>query len=153
MAARTPLFRPALPALAVALVLVGCATQGPGSTQARPILYPNAAFKAMGEAQARGGVDACMAQATQAVNAEAHNDSNRRAGQAAATAAVAAAVGTLVSGGNLRQSSQNAAGSAAVAGATIATAGAFEGGKANNTHRAYVQRCVTEKGLEIIGWN
>jgi outer membrane lipoprotein SlyB len=40
-----------------------------------------------------------------------------------------------------------------VAGATVATAGAFEGGKANPVHRNYVQRCVTEKGLEIIGWN
>ncbi len=148
--ARTAMFI----AVAAAVVSVtGCATQGPSSTQARPIIYPNAVFNRLGEGQARTEVDSCMARATQAVSAEAHNDSNRRAGQAAATAAVAAAVGSLVSGSGLKQSAQNAAGGAAVAGATVATAGAFEGGKANSTHRAFVQRCVSEKGLEIIGWN
>lgn len=140
-------------AVAALVASTGCATQGPTSTQARPIIYPNAVFSKLGEGQARAEVDACMSRATQAVSAEAHNDSNRRAGQAAATAAVAAAVGSLVSGGGLKQSAQNAAGGAAIAGATVATAGAFEGGKANSTHRAFVQRCVSEKGLEIIGWN
>jgi outer membrane lipoprotein SlyB len=139
-------------AICCAAVTMGCASTGPGSTQARPVLYPNAAFNRMGDAAARAEVDRCMSMATQAVSAEAHSDTARKAGQAAATVAVAAAVGSLVSGGNARTAAQNAAGSAATAGATVATAGAFEAGKANPTHRAFVQRCVTEKGLEIIGW-
>lgn len=132
--------------------LSGCATTGPSGSQARPVLYPNSAYTRIGEAQAKAQVDACMNDASKAISAEAYNDTSRRVGQAAATTAVAAAVGTLVSGGNARVAAQNAAGAAAATGATVATAGAFEGGKANPTHRAYVQRCVTEKGLEIIGW-
>ncbi len=133
--------------------LAGCAAPGPNSTQARPVLYPNAAFTRMGEAQARAEVDTCMANASRAVDAEAHSNTKHQVAQAAATTAVAAALGTLVSGGNMRNAAQNAVGGAAVAGGTVATAGAFEQGKANPTHRAFVQRCVTEKGLEIIGWN
>jgi outer membrane lipoprotein SlyB len=139
-------------ALSSAALFTGCASTGPGSTQARPVLYPNANYTRMGEAQAKAEVDACMEMATKAVSAEAHSDTSRRVGQAAATTAVAAAVGTLVGGGNARAAAANAAGGAAVTSATIATAGAFEAGKANPTHRAFVQRCVTEKGLEIIGW-
>ncbi len=142
------------PALLVAL-LSGCAATGPNTGNARAVLYPNAAHKQMGEDRARGEVDNCAAMALRAgLSAnEQNNDATRRAGQAAAVAGVAAAVGALVSGGNSGSAVRAGAGGAAVAGSAVAVSGAFDKNRGDATYRQFVQRCASEKGLEVIGWN
>lgn len=142
-----------LPLLAAAL-LAGCATTGSGSSSARPVFYPNATLNRVGEAKARDEAEACMAQAQSAgltpdekTNAVAHG-----AAKGAAVGAVAGSVGSLVTGKSLERSLGNGVAGAAVGGSVGAVSGAFKD-KPNTTYRRYVQRCLTDKGFDVIGWN
>ena len=142
--------------LSVALfaVLAGCASTGPNSPSAKPVLYPNAALTRVGEAQARAQADGCMARAAQAGLApdQKTNEVGRRAGEGAATAGVASAVGALITGRSSDLLRAGAAG-AAVGGSAGAVSGAFHNDKVNPVYRQFVQRCLSEKGFDVIGWN
>ncbi len=139
---------------AAALVLAGCASTGPNSASARPVLYPNAKLNQVGDAQGRVEADACMSRAQS--SGLTPDEKNNAAGQAAAkgalVAGVAGAVGALVSGGGVNGMVRSGAGGAAIGGATGAAAGSMSE-RANGTYRHFVQRCLTEKGFEVIGWN
>jgi outer membrane lipoprotein SlyB len=137
----------------VAVLLSACAT-GAHSPAAKPVFYPNAKLNHVGQAAAQAEAEACMGMARQAgLTAEDNNNSVATgAARGAATAGVAAAVGTLVSGRNLDTSIRNAAGGAVVGAAAGATNGAFQD-RANPTYRHFVQRCLSEKGFDVIGWN
>ncbi|MDP1657378.1 MAG: glycine zipper family protein [Hylemonella sp.] len=136
------------------LLLTACAATGPGSSSARPVLYPNATFKRMGEARAQQEVEVCLgrAQAAGLTPDEKNNAAARRAGQGAATVGVAAAVGALVTGRNTEGVVRAGATGAAVGGSAGAVSGAMQD-KPSSTYRNFVQRCVSEKGLDVIGWN
>ena len=142
--------------LSVALfaVLAGCASNGPNSPSAKPVLYPNAALTRVGEAQARAQADACMARAAQAglTPDQNTNEVGRRAGEAAATAGVASAIGALITGrsGDILRAGATGA---AVGGSAGAVSGAFHNNRANPVYRQFVQRCLSEKGFDVIGWN
>lgn len=132
-----------------ALWLTGCATTG----NERPVLYPNAAFKAMGEAAARQHLDQCVALARQSGLQPSDNAAARGALRGAAVAGVTGAVGSAVFGrGGLEDAVKRGAQSAVVGAAGGATAGAMSE-RPNSTYRQFVQRCASEKGLDIIGWN
>jgi hypothetical protein len=141
--------------LAAVAALGGCASTGSHSPTAQPVLYPNAAHNAMGAPAAQAALANCKNLAVSAgLSAdERNNETARKAAQAAATTGVAAAIGTLVTGGNLNSAAKAGAGGAVLGGSTGAVAAAFDPAKANNTYRHFVQRCAGEKGLEIIGWN
>ncbi|MBC7720105.1 MAG: glycine zipper family protein [Chitinophagaceae bacterium] len=145
-----------LPLLPIALVvlLAGCATTGPNSPSAKPVLYPNATLTRVGEAQAKAEVDGCMARAVQAglTPDQKTNAVGRRAGEGAATAGVASAVGALITGRSSDVLRAGAAG-AAVGGSAGAVSGAFHNDKVNPVYRQFVQRCLSEKGFDVIGWN
>lgn len=142
------------PFLLPLLLLTACAATGPGSSSAQPVLYPNAAFKRMGEVRAQQEVDVCLgrAQAAGLTSDEKNNAAARRAGQGAATVGVAAAVGALVTGRNTEGVVRAGATGAAVGGSAGAVSGAMQD-KPSSTYRNFVQRCVSEKGLDVIGWN
>jgi outer membrane lipoprotein SlyB len=135
------------------VVLAGCAHRGARSPDARPVLYPNAAFKQMGETRALEEVDGCMGSASRAglTPDEKDNAVGRSAAKGAAVVGTVAAVGSLVRGRSVDSALTAGARGAAVGGAGGAVAGAFNE-KPNMTYRHFVQRCVSEKGLEIIGW-
>ena len=135
-------------------MLAGCAATGPSSPSARPVLYPNAALNRVGETRARAEADACMARAQGAglTPDEKNNETVRRAGQGAATGGVAAAVGALVTGRGVDGAVRSGAAGAAVGGSAGAVSGAMRE-KASSTYRHFVQRCMSEKGFEVIGWN
>ena len=80
------------------------------------------------------------------------NEVGRRAGEAAATAGVASAVGALISGRSSDILRAGATG-AAIGGSAGAVSGAFNNDKVNPVYRQYVQRCLSDKGFEVIGWN
>ena len=143
-----------LAAVVTTFVLSGCATTGPSSPSARPVLYPNATLTRVGDAQARVEADACMSRASQAglTPDQANNEVGRRAGQGAATAGVAAAVGAIVTGRS-SDAVRAAATGAAVGGSAGAVSGAFHNDKVNPVYRQFVQRCLSEKGFDVIGWN
>ena len=137
-----------------AALLAGCAATGPNSPSARPVLYPNAALNRVGVAQAQAEVDACMARARSAglTPDEKNNETARRAGQGAAVGGVAAAVGALVTGRSAERVVRSGVTGAAVGGSAGAVSGAMHE-KASTTYRHFVQRCASEKGFEVIGWN
>jgi hypothetical protein len=145
---------PLLGSLLAIGVLAGCAATGPRSPSARPVLYPNAALNRVGDAGARVEVDACMARAQAAglTPDEKNNETARRAGQGAAMGGVGAAVGALVSGRGVEGVVRSGAAGGAVGGSVGAVSGAMHV-RASTTYRHFVQRCLGERGFEVIGWN
>jgi len=139
---------------AVAL-LSACAASGPGSPSARPVLYPNATLNRVGEAQGRAEADACISRALSAglTPEQRSNEVGRRAGEGAATAGVASAVGALITGRGTDGVLRAGAAGAAVGGSAGAVSGAFHSDRPNTTYRSFVQRCLSEKGFDVIGWN
>ena len=141
-------------ALAVTLLVSACAATGPNSPSARPVLYPNATLNRVGDAQGRVEADACMARAQSSglTPDEKDNAAGRGAAKGAVIAGVAGAVGALVSGRGIDGAVRSGAGGAAIGGATGAAAGSMNE-RANSTYRHFVQRCLSERGFEVIGWN
>ena len=139
--------------LSAAMLLAGCAT-GARSPDARPVLYPNAALTKIGDAAAKAEVDVCVGKAHAAgLSPQADNNAvGQGAARGAAMAGVAGVVGSLVTGRGIEGALKQGAATAAVGGAVGATGGAFQN-QPNLTYRHFVQRCVSEKGLEVIGWN
>ncbi len=147
--------RPTWAVLFIAVAgLAGCASSGPGSPSARPVLYPNATLNRVGETQGRMEADNCMARATQAGLSpdQKTNEVGRRAGEGAAVGGVASAVGALITGRGSDVLRAGATG-AAVGGSAGAVSGAFHNDKASPVYRQFVQRCLSEKGFDVIGWN
>lgn len=142
-----------LSALGFAL-LTGCAATGPASPSAKPVLYPNATLNRVGVAQGQLEASACMSRAQQAglTPDQKNNEVGRRAGEGAATAGVASAVGALITGRGGDVLRAGATG-AAIGGSAGAVSGAFHNDKPSGVYRQFVQRCLSEKGFDVIGWN
>jgi len=136
-----------------ALVLAGCAHTGSRSPNAHPVLYPNATFKQIGESKALEEVDVCMGSASRAglTPDEKDNAVGHGAAKGAAVVGTVVGVGALVRGRGLEGAIGAGAKGAVVGGAGGAVAGSFQE-KPNMTFRHFVQRCLSEKGLEVIGW-
>ena len=139
---------------AATLVLAGCASSGAGSASARPVLYPNATLNRVGDAQGRMEVNACLsrAQAAGLSPSQNSNEVGRRAGEGAAVAGVASAIGALISGRGGEGLLRAGATGAAVGGSAGAVSGAFHNDRPNGVYRSFVQRCLSEKGFDVIGW-
>ena len=129
--------------IAAALLFVaGCAT-----TQ-KPVLYPNAHLKNVGDATAQRDINDCMQMADNAGVSKSNNQVVKRGAEGAAVGGAAAAVGTLIRGGSVVE---GAAVGAAVGGAAGAVHGAFQN-NTNPTYRNFVQRCLHDRGYDVIGW-
>jgi hypothetical protein len=61
-------------------------------------------------------------------------------------------VGALITGRSSDILRAGAAG-AAIGGSAGAVSGAFNNDKVNPVYRQFVQRCLQEKGFDVIGWN
>lgn len=140
---------------ALVLGLAGCASSGAGSASARPVLYPNATLNRVGDAQGRMEVNACLsrAQASGLGPTQNTNEVGRRAGEGAATAGVASVVGALITGRGSEGVLRAGAAGAAIGGSAGAVSGAFHNDRPNSVYRSFVQRCLSEKGFDVIGWN
>ena len=138
-------------AVAAVGLLAGCA----GSGAARPVLYPNPMLSRVGEVQGRIEADACMARAQAAgLNpSQATNEVGRRAGEGAAVGGVASMVGALITGRGGEGMLRSGVAGAAVGGSAGAVSGAFHNDRPSGVYRNYVQRCLSEKGFDVIGWN
>lgn len=129
-------------ALLAAGVAAGCAT-----TQ-RPVLYPNPHLKRVGDVTAQRDIDDCLRMAESSGVAKSDNKVLQRVGEGAAVGAAAAGVGTLIRGGSV---GEGAAAGAAVGGVAGAVHGAFRS-DLNPTYKNFVQRCLRERGYDVIGW-
>lgn len=140
-------------ALLGSALLAACATTGPSSPSARPVFYPNATLTRVGDAQAQSDSDQCMGSAKGAglTPEEKDNAVAHGAAKGAAVGGVAGLVGGLVRGRPDRAIENGVAG-VAVGGSVGAVAGAFHE-KPSGTFRHYVQRCLKDKGYDVIGWN
>lgn len=137
---------------AVVSLLSACA--GMGDSAGAPVLYPNAAYKAMGEVAAKKQLEHCqsLAQSSGLTPIDPRSSVGSNAAMGAAVAGVSGAVGGLVFGhGNLRDAAKYGAQSAVVGAAAGGTRGAMSQ-QPSSSYRNFVQRCASEKGLEIIGW-
>ena len=144
--------RPALSAACLVwstLWLSGCAT----TAHEQPVLYPNAAYKAMGEAAARQHLDQCVALARQSGLQPSDNAAASGALRGAAVAGVTGAVGSVVFGRGGLDDAVKRGTQSAVVGAAAGGMGGAMSERPNSTYRQFVQRCASEKGLDIIGWN
>ena len=124
------------------LILWGCADK-------RPVLYPNAHLKQVGEEAARRDVDECIryAQESGAEGSKGTEIAKNTAGGAAMGGAVGAATGAVL--GNLgRGTAAGAAGGAA--GGLVK--GIFDSDDPDPVFKNFVDRCLREKGYESIGW-
>lgn len=127
--------------LSLIVLLAGCAT-------ARPVIYPNATSQLAGKPAQDAAVQACMQQADSA-------DLKRGGDQAArstAGGAVIGGVGGAAAGAVYGNVGRGAGAGAAAGAATGLVRGLFRGSQPSPVYMSYVNRCLAEKGYEVIGW-
>ena len=115
----------------------------------RPVLYPNAQLEAVGAAAAQQDIDDCLRRAAEA------GYKSRAEGKIAGSTAVGAATGAAVG------AAMGAVVGRAGAGAGMGAAGGGTGGLIRGLFRSrdldpvqqqFVNKCLQEKGYEVIGW-
>lgn len=135
---------------AVGGVLIGLLlTAGCTSAPKRPVFYPNNHIKQVGQAQAQRDVDECM------VLADRYGVSRTRDGEVATKATSGALIGGVGAGawGIVRGDAAERAMAGAVAGgATGAVKGGVDSTRISPTFQRFVQRCLQDRGYDVIGW-
>ena len=123
------------------LMLAGCGAQ-------RPVLYPNTHMQQVGEDRTQGDIADCMQKA------EAYVKANPGA-KVVKGIIVGGAAGTVVGGAAEAVTGNLARGSAvgvATGAATGLVRGAAKASQPTPVFKAFVNRCLREKGYEPIGW-
>lgn len=125
-------------------IVAGCVSPPP-----RPALYPNKKLEKVGPAQGEEDVAVCMAKAEAAgLKDDTSNQALKTgAGGALAGAAVGAALGAIVG-----DPGRGAATGAVIGGTGGAVHGAQKQNQPGGIYKEYVNRCLTNKGYEVIGW-
>ena len=131
--------------VALVLILAGCA--GP-----KPVLYPNAHYKQVGEESAEQDVAACREMAEKA-GAE---PGEWRAADVAKNTAISGGIGAAA--GAVGGAIVGAAGSGSAVGAASGVVWGLLGSlfrtpDPGEAHKRFVDRCLVEKGYEPMGWN
>ncbi len=131
------------------LVLAGLLALGGCASSQSPVLYPNAKLKQVGREQADRDIAECRKLAGDYVQSTAAKDVAKGTAVGGAAGAAIGAVGGAVSG-------RGAGIGAAIGAATGATAGAAHGAvkqtEPSPVYKGYVDRCMRERGYEVIGW-
>lgn len=116
------------------------------SCASRPKLYPNATLKSKGKALAESDINLCMKDADDYLES---SEGKKIAKSAGFGAVVGGAVGA-VAGAFTGNISRGAAQGAAMGGVGGGAAGAMSPDELK--HR-YVNRCLADKGYDVIGWD
>ena len=127
---------------AVALIAGGCGAK-------RPVLYPNATYKELGEPTAQEIVDYCIDRAHAADIADTRPEGATKG--AVGGAVVGSAIGGAI-GWILGNPGKGAAAGAAHGGGHGAVRGAAKSGESDSTFQGYVNACLRERGLQPVGW-
>ncbi|WP_338669365.1 hypothetical protein [Pseudodesulfovibrio methanolicus] len=116
----------------------------------RPVLYPNAHLDKVGMQVAQADIDDCIMKA-EAAGANA-TDAGAAAGNVARSGAIGAAAGAVFGAimGNSVGRAAAATGGAAAAGSAVNEG--FKSGDPTAIHKNFVERCLREKGYDVIGW-
>jgi len=122
-----------------------------GCTAPRPILYPNAHLREVGEEVADRDIDECREMAKEAGATPSQGKSGQVAGGTVAGGAVGSAAGA-VGGAVVGHPGRGAM----VGAASGATAGflrrLFRRSPPSNAYKQFVQRCLKERGYDSVGW-
>ncbi len=111
----------------------------------KPVLYPNQALKSAGKGQAQKDIDQCLADADTYLESP---KAKKILGSTGKGALFGGAVGA-VTGALTGNFGQGLAHGAAIGG----TAGAVgESISPDELKRSYVNRCLAEKGYQVLGW-
>ena len=124
--------------------IAGCASH-------RPVLYPHAKYTQVGEAAARKDIDDCIQRANQAGIARGEGNQVIESGvEGAATGFVTGAVAAAIVGGNVFSAA--VIGAAVIAAAAAGTHSVIHAHDPSDLHKNFVQRCLSEGGYEVMGW-
>lgn len=129
--------------VALPLMTAGCATQ-------RPVLYPNAKLKRVGDSVAQRDIDDCIRLAEDYGVSAGRGEKIARGGGGGA--AVGGATGAVAGAIGHRNVVDSAARGAAVGAAAGATGAAVRSDRPSEAYRGFVQRCLRERGYDVIGW-
>ena len=127
---------------AMLFALSGCATQ-------RPVLYPNAKYDRVGPEIAQRDVDDCIRLAEQHGVTPSGGEKVVRSG---AEGAAVGGAGGAAAGAVRGHAGESAAVGAAFGAAAAATRGAIHSGEPDSVYKGFVQRCLRERGYDVIGW-
>jgi outer membrane lipoprotein SlyB len=122
---------------------VGCATQ-------KPVLYPNAKYKEAGQEAAQREIEACDRMARDSGATPGGGERTARGG--ATGAAVGGATGAVAGAIGRRNVLDSAAAGAAVGGTAGAVHGATRSDEPSSVYQGFMNRCLRERGYEVIGW-
>jgi outer membrane lipoprotein SlyB len=116
------------------------------SCASRPKLYPNKKYETVGEKTAEHDIEACMERAKKYVGSERGKNAGKGAGAGAAIGAAMGAAAGLFTGNIGRGALQGGA----IGGAGGAAAGAIS---PEQMKKNFTERCLHEKGYEVLGWD
>lgn len=136
--------RLAFAGIALGGMLVGCASAPP-----KPVLYPNSHMQSVGQVQADQDIAACKQLARSSEVAE------NKDGEVGKKAVGGAAVGGAAAGawGLVRGDAGQRALAGAAAGAAAGTVrGGMQATETSPIFKNFVNRCLRERGYEVIGW-
>lgn len=128
-------------ALFAVLLLVGCAAS-------RPTLYPNDHLLQVGNEQAEWDIDECRRMADDYVKQNPAGDVATGTLLGAASGAAIGAVGGAIAG----NAGTWAAAGAGMGATTGLLGGLFRASEPSPVYKQFVNRCLTEKGYEPLGW-
>lgn len=132
--------RLALLASLALLVLVACAT--------RPIVYPNEKLRQSGQVAVDADTEACIAEAREYLESGRVPDLAKRTTEGAVVGGAVGAAAGAVTGAVGRGAGMGAAGGAA---GTLAH-GLWHWRDPDPVEMRYVERCLAERGYDVIGW-
>ncbi|MCX5814565.1 MAG: cell envelope biogenesis protein OmpA [Proteobacteria bacterium] len=123
------------------LLMFGCSAKG-------PVLYPNTYLKSVGEEKALRDINECKNNADAYITSSAGKEALKStAGGSAAGALIGGAAGAVTG---------DIAGSAGIGAVTGAASGLLyglaKGSEPSPVYKSFVEKCLREKGYEVIGW-
>jgi hypothetical protein len=117
----------------------------------KPILYPNAHLQTVGQDAAKDDIAECREMAGAAGATEGQSKAGQVAGRTAAGAGIGAASGAV--GGAISGAAGAGSLIGAASGATIGLlTGIFSRPNPGQGYINFVNRCLSEKGYEPVGW-
>ena len=133
-------------ATAVAVSMTGCS-----SSAKRPVLYPNQQLNRVGAHAAQQDIDACIQLAlTSGVNKTKDGEIGRKAASGAALGGVSTGVYGAVRGSS--DVGNRALAGAAAGAATGAVRGGIQSTEQSPIFKSFVNKCLSDKGYSVIGW-
>lgn len=124
-------------------------TLSAGCSSKQPIVYPNAHLERVGHGQYEADLQSCVAKADE--YASAPSQSGQIAERATKGAVIGAASGAAA-GAVLGRSGTRAGARAAGRGTSGLVSGLFGADGPHPVVRRFIERCMRDKGYDIIGW-